>query len=373
MTARKIKVLIVDDSMVVRKLVGDALRGDPELEVVGTATDPFMARDKILELKPDVITLDIEMPKMDGLTFLKILMKQHPLPVIVMSSLSKSGSKIALDALEAGAMDVLAKPGSNVFLKDLAPELIYKIKAAAHSRNVRKSPLQAAGTQSMPSTPASANDGVALNSQGRIIGGLVRYNPRQVILLGSSTGGTEALRDVFEQLPGDLPGICIVQHIPANFSGPFAERLNAVSAVEVREAKDGDQLRPGLALVAPGDFHMVLQKRGVDGYAVHLKQGPKIMHHRPSVDLLFQSAVAIAGNRAVVGIFTGMGRDGAEGMLALRQAGAKTFAQDEKSSIVFGMPRAAMEIGAAEKMVPLNAIAVHIVKLAGQMSVAKIV
>lgn len=346
MMSKRIKVLVVDDSMVVRKLVSDALRTDPGIEVVGTATDPFMARDKILELKPDVLTLDIEMPKMDGLTFLKILMKQHPLPVIIMSSLSQAGSRIALDALEAGAVDVLAKPSSSGFRSEMTSELILKVKAAASATGHRLAPGFGGST-------------------GRITGGTVRYHPRQLIFLGASTGGTEALKEVFSQLPGDLPGICIVQHIPGSFSGPFAERLNSVSAVEVREARDGDVLHPGLALVAPGDYHMVLQKRGADGFMVQVKQGPKIMHHRPSIDLLFESAAPIAASRAVAGIFTGMGRDGADGLLALRKGGARTFAQDEKTSVVYGMPRVAAEVGAVEKVLPLQAIATYIVKAAG--------
>lgn len=353
LSTKKIRVLIVDDSMVVRKVVSDVLRSDPDLEVVGTAGDPYIARDKILELKPDVITLDIEMPKMDGLTFLKILMKHHPLPVIIMSSLSLAGSQIALEALEAGAVDVLPKPSSDRFMADLGAELIFKIKAAASSMQRTRAPLVA--------SPAH-----------RIASGTTRYNPRQLILLGASTGGTEALREVFSQLPGDLPGICIVQHIPATFSGPFAERLNSVSAIEVREAKDGDLLRPGLALVAPGDYHMLLQKRGPEGYSVSIKQAAKIMHHRPSVDLLFQSAAPIAGSRAVAGIFTGMGRDGAEGLLALRKSGAITFAQDEKTSIVYGMPKVAMETGAAERSVPLHGIAAYIVKAAGLAAASRI-
>ena len=357
MLNRKIKVLVVDDSMVVRKIVTDALRTDPEIEVVGTATDPYMARDKMLELKPDVITLDIEMPKMDGLTFLRLIMKQHPMPVIIMSSLTQAGSRIALDALEAGAVDVLLKPSSMVFLSDMAPDLIMKIKAAASARG-----------GSSPGALARAG------APGRMSSGVTRYHSKQLILLGASTGGTEALREVFSQLPGDLPGICIVQHIPGSFSGAFAERLNSVSAVEVREARDGDVLRRGLALVAPGDFHMLLHKRGEEGYMVQVKQGPKVMHHRPSIDLLFESAAPIAGSRVVAGIFTGMGSDGANGLLALRKAGARTFAQDEKTSVVYGMPRVAAEVGAAEKVVPLPAIPAYIVKaaaiVAGSASVA---
>jgi len=348
MIKRKIKVLVVDDSIIVRKMVGDALRADPELEVVGTANDAYVARDKILELNPDVLTLDIEMPKMDGITFLKILMKHHPMPVIIMSSLTPAGSKMALDALEAGAVDVLVKPGSSHFLTEIAAELILKIKAAAGSRAL-----------GAIRTPLLSGTG------GRLASAAVRYHPKQLILLGASTGGTEALKDVLTQLPGDLPGICIVQHIPESFSGPFAERLNSLSALEVREARDGDVLHPGLALVAPGDFHMILQKNGADSFKVQVRQGPKVRHHRPSIDLMFESAAPIAGSKAVAGILTGMGRDGADGLLALRSAGARTFAQDEKSCVVYGMPRVAFEIGAAEKVLPLDGVAAHIVKMVG--------
>jgi two-component system chemotaxis response regulator CheB len=200
---------------------------------------------------------------------------------------------------------------------------------------------------------------------------VIKYHPKQVILLGASTGGTEALRDVLAELPGDMPGICIVQHIPSDFSRPFAERLNAVSALEVREARDGDLVRPGLALIAPGDLHMTIHKRSPEGFHVQVRAGEKYGHHRPSVDLLFQSAASIMGPRAVAGLLTGMGRDGADGLLALRQAGARTFVQDEQSSVVFGMPRAAMENGAAEKMVSLPNIASHIVRLASVASVTK--
>lgn len=351
--SRPVRVLIVDDSMVVRKMVSDALRGDPQLEVVGTANDPYDARDKILELKPDVVTLDIEMPKMDGITFLKILMKHHPLPVIVMSSLSKAGSQMALDALEAGAVDVLAKPGSSIFLSDLAPDLIHKIKLAARApRGARLSAMAAGQAPQAPLVPGAS-----------------RPHPGQLILLGASTGGTEALKEVFALLPGGLPPILVVQHIPGSFSGPFADRLNSVSAVQVREARDGDVLHAGMALVAPGDYHMVVKRHAAGGYCVQVRTGPKIQHHRPSIDLCMQSAAPLAGKRAVAGIFTGMGRDGAEGLLALRQAGAQTFAQDEKTCVVFGMPRVAMELGAALKMLPLGSIASHIVRAASMAAV----
>jgi two-component system chemotaxis response regulator CheB len=342
MTSSKIKVLVVDDSMIVRKLLVDLLSADPAIEVVGAATDPYMARDMILELKPDVLTLDIEMPKMDGLTFLKLLMKQHPMPAIILSSLSTAGSGIALDALASGAVDVMAKPGSNSFSKELGPELLAKIKAAVGA----KRPIPS-------NTPAVAAPIANVGSY---------FDPRQIILIGASTGGTEALKEILARLPGNLPPICIVQHIPSAFSGAFAKRLDEACSLEVREAREGDVLRQGLALLAPGDCHMVLRKTGEQGYGISLKQGPKINFCRPSVDVLFESAAPLAGRRAVAGILTGMGEDGAAGLLKLRQAGARTFAQDQKSCVVYGMPRVAVQVGGVESIVPLDKIAEHIVK-----------
>jgi two-component system chemotaxis response regulator CheB len=367
MSDRKTRILVIDDSMVNRKWISEVLRADARLEVAGTATDPFSAREKILDLEPDVVVLDLDTPKMDGVTFLRLLMKERPLPVVAMALPGKTGSRRAVEALEAGAVDVIFKTPSDHFPGESASELLAKVTAAA-TRKI--SPLAVPKKITLPplipSSPAPGGNPVE-----RIPGGVIRYHPMQAILLGASTGGTEALRDVLMRLPGDLPGICIVQHIPEGFSSAFAERLNAVSTLEVREAKDGDSVRPGLALIAPGDLHMTIQKDGSQGYRVKISDGPKVAHHRPSVDLLFQSAAAIMGPRAVAGLFTGMGRDGAEGLLALRQAGAKTFAQDEESCVVFGMPRAAMENGAAEKMVPLSNIAAHIVKLAGITSTVK--
>ncbi len=370
MPDRKTRILVIDDSMLNRRWISDALGADPSLEVAGTATDPFTARDKILELQPDVVVLDLEMPKMDGVTFLRILRKQHPLPVVALALPGKSGSRLAMDALEAGAVDVVFKTASDLFVADSAPDLVAKVKAAA----CRKTPLQAVSKPAPPpppSLPPPVPSFPAAAPPDRIPGGIIRYHPRQVILLGASTGGTEALRDVLARLPADMPGICIVQHIPEGFSSAFAERLNAVCALEVREAREGDVVRQGLVLIAPGDLHMTIHKHGPEAFRVQVANGPKVGHHRPSVDLLFQSAAAIMGPRVVAGLFTGMGRDGAEGLLALRQAGAKTFAQDGESCVVFGMPRAAMELGAAEKMVPLAGIAAHIVKLAGLASVSK--
>lgn len=346
MSSRPIRVLVVDDSAVVRRLVTDALSSDPEIEVVGTATDPYFARDKIKELAPDVITLDLEMPRMDGLTFLRILMEQHPLPVIIMSSLTQQGSGPAMEALRLGAFDVLAKPHGSYSFGDLGPQLIARIKASAGARLRRPSAV----TPAIPPKPP-----VRARSYRR-------SNPREVILLGASTGGTEALREVLTHLPDGLPGIAIVQHIPPVFSKAFADRLNALCAFEVREAVDGDRLTPGLALIAPGDFHLMLQWQA-DHYRVRVTTGPQVWHQRPAVDLLFKSA-ADSGTapHALAGIFTGMGKDGAEGLLRLRERGAATFAQDEATSVVYGMPKVAWESGAAQVQVPLDRAAAHIVR-----------
>ncbi len=347
---RKIRVLIVDDSAVVRRYASEALAGDPEIEVVGTAEDPYVARDRLRELKPDVLTLDLEMPRMDGLTFLRLLMQSHPMPVIVMSSLSQRGSDFALEALRLGAVDFLGKPGSYNSFGDLGPQLVAKVKAAALAR-VRACPPDDRGVPASGSPPPDRPFSAAP----------VHRNPRSVILLGSSTGGTEALRDILTRLPGNLPGIAIVQHIPATFSKAFADRLNTLCALEVREATDGDRIAPGLALIAPGGFHMMLHW-SVDHYRVRVTGGPPVWHQRPAVDLLFKSAVDTgAAPHAVAGLLTGMGKDGAEGLLRLREKGAATFAQDEASCVVYGMPKAAWDCGAAQHQIPLDRIASHLI------------
>ena len=341
---RKIRVLVVDDSAVVRKLASDALSADPEIEVVGTAIDPYMARDKLRELSPDVLTLDLEMPRMDGLTFLRLLMERKPMPVVVMSSLTQRGSDYALEALRLGAVDFIAKPSGSFSFGDLGPQLIAKVKAAACAR-VRP----AARTPTVPPFRTTTQPPVSASHR--------YHNPRSVILLGSSTGGTEALRDILTRLPVDLPGIAIVQHIPATFSKNLADRLNTLCSLEVREAVDGDRLKPGLALLAPGGFHMMLQWAG-DHYHVRVASGPPIWHQRPAVDLLFKSAADCgAGPHAIAGILTGMGKDGAEGLLRLREKGAVTFAQDEASCVVYGMPKAAWECGAAQQQIALDRVA----------------
>ena len=334
--AKKIRVLVVDDSAVVRRMISEALSSDAEIEVVGTACDPFVARDKILELNPDVLTLDIEMPRMDGLTFLRILQHHRPIPVIIVSSLTPAGSRTALAALELGAVEVLAKPQSAWNLGDLRDQLARSVKGAMRARldNLRPPP---------PKIP-----GGPLECPGQ-------FSPRQLIVIGASTGGTEAIKDVLLRLPDGLPGILIVQHIPPVFSKTFADRLNELCAMEVREAVHGDEVRPGTALVAPGDFHMVVGW-GSDSYRVQLRQDPPIHHTRPAVDMLFNSAARCAGTQAVGVLLTGMGRDGAQGMQQLKLNGATTIAQNEASCVVYGMPRAAVELGVVDRLLPLEQI-----------------
>lgn len=370
MPPAKIRVLIVDDSAVVRKLVAEALAHDPVIEVAGTAMDPIFARTKINELKPDVITLDIEMPRMDGLTFLREIMETSPLPVIIMSSLSKAGSDHALEALRLGAVDVLGKPGGSYSFGDLGPQLCEKIKAAAGARLRPRGRTPPASAPRAPETPAGtgtrfpASCRTEPDTAQRIVlsSAHTRHHPRRVILLGASTGGTEALRAVLTRLPAGLPGIAVVQHIPPVFSKAFADRLNTLCAFEVREAADGDRLTAGLALIAPGNHHLLLQWEG-GGYRVRLSDGPPVWHQRPAVDILFKSAVEVAGAHAIAGVFTGMGKDGAEGLLRLRQKGAMTFSQDEASSIVYGMPKVSWELGGSRKQVSLADAARHVVSL----------
>ncbi len=365
MPDRRIKVLIVDDSAVVRKVLTEGLAGFPEIEVVGTAIDPYVARDKILSLQPDVLTLDIEMPRMDGLSFLKLLMKHRPMPVIVISSLTSSGSTHALEALQYGAVDVVAKPNGSYSAQADCGELAGKIKAAFQAR-VRRTPattFEPAVKAAPPPVGAPTPHGVR-PAGAPILGSAAlarnakrptrQYSSKQIILMGASTGGTEALKKVLTELSPDLPGICIVQHIPAHFSRAFAERLNGLCPYEVREARHGDRVQSGLALIAPGGFHMVL-RRSNNVYLVELNEGPPIHHQRPAVDVLFDSAVkAGAGPHALALVLTGMGADGAAGLLKLKEAGATTVAQDEASCVVFGMPREAIRLGGAQKVLSLD-------------------
>jgi two-component system chemotaxis response regulator CheB len=338
---RPIRVLVVDDSAIVRKILTEALAGEADIEVVGSAPDPYVARDKILSLHPDVLTLDIEMPRMDGLTFLKKLMHFHPLPAVVISSLAQPSCRAAVEALELGAVEVLAKPGGPYSVGELRHTLAAKIRAAAASR-VRSDPP--ALRPPSPATPPPA--------------AVVRPSlpADTVIAIGASTGGTEAIAAVLTRLPQSSPGIVIAQHIPPQFSRAFANRLNEICAVKVKEAEDGDVLQPGTALVAPGDFHMLLRV-AAGRYFVNVKTGPRVCYQRPSVDVLFSSVAETAGNRAIGVLLTGMGADGSRGLLQMRQAGARTIAQDEATCVVFGMPREAILLGAAEQVLPLAAVA----------------
>ncbi|MEK7678443.1 MAG: chemotaxis response regulator protein-glutamate methylesterase [Verrucomicrobiota bacterium] len=348
MNAKRIRVLIVDDSALVRKILTTSLARFPEIEVVGTATDPYVARDKILELNPDVVTLDIEMPRMDGITFLKVIMKHRPLPVIIMRSLTQAGSEKALAALQAGAVDVLDKPRGTYSAHEDGTRLAEKIRAAAVSR-LRGPPEEGDAPAPGPATAPREKTPLA-PATGH------RWHPRSLILLGASTGGTEALKAVLTSMSGDLPGICVVQHIPAYFSEAFANRMNQLCAMEVREAKNGDVVKPGLALIAPGGWHMLLKWTG-SHHVAELNQAPQVHHQRPAVDILFDSAVrAGSAPYTVAALLTGMGADGAAGLLKLREANARTIAQNEETCVVFGMPKEAIRLGAAQQILPLDRI-----------------
>lgn len=345
----KIRVLVVDDSALVRQAISDALGRDPDLEVVGTAPDPYVAREKIARLDPDVITLDLEMPRMDGLTFLRILMKHHPLPVVVVSSLTQAGSQAALEAIEAGAVDVLAKPDGTMSLGALGDKLAWHVKAAAEAGNRlrRRQPPPVAAPTRTPGVPSTL--------PGR------SPHDRQIIVIGASTGGVEALRRLVPQFPLELPPVAIVQHISAAFSRAVAERLNSLSGLAVREAGDDEPLRPGQCVIAPGDVHLAVEHRG-GGFRTRLVRSPPLHHCRPAVDVLFRSAAEAAGSHAVAAVLTGMGSDGALGMKAIREAGGRTLAEHPDSCVVYGMPRAAIELGVVDRVVLLDDMATAIVE-----------
>lgn len=341
-----IKVLIVDDSAIVRNVFTKELSTYPDIEVVGTAPDPFVARDKIVQLKPDVLTLDIEMPRMDGLTFLKKLMKYYPVPTVIVSSLTPKGSAMSLEALDVGAVDVVAKPGGSYSVADIRAELVDKIRAASVAN------LSRDRSQERQETVVERTTGKRSMTE----------TTNKVIAIGASTGGTEAIKAVLTKLPADMPGVVIVQHMPANFTAAFADRLNGICQMTVREAKNNDPVVPGTALVAPGNFHMILRRSGAQ-YYVEVKTGPMVHHQRPAVDILFKSTARYAGANAVGVILTGMGSDGAEGLLEMKKAGAKTIAQDEKSCVVFGMPKEAIKAGAADRVMSLTSIAGEIIRM----------
>ena len=339
---KKIRVLIVDDSAVVRKIFSEELSKHPDIEIVGTAPDPFVARDKIVALNPDVITLDIEMPRMDGLTFLRKLMKYYPLPAIIVSSLTPRGGKLTLEAMEIGAVDVISKPGASYTVGDMSSQLAEKIRAASRARIIRKD----SDTAVVETAPLKA----------------LAQTSHKVIAIGASTGGTEALKQVLTRLPANSPGITVVQHMPANFTAAFADRLNSLCQMTVREARDNDSVVPGLALIAPGNFHMIMRRSGAR-YYVEVKTGPMVHHQRPAVDILFKSTAKYAGANAIGVILTGMGADGAEGLLEMKMAGASTIAQDEHSCVVFGMPKEAIKVGAVDKVLSLDQIATEMMRM----------
>ena len=334
-----IRVLIVDDSAVVRKVLTEELSKYSDINVVGTAVDAYVARDKIVKLKPDVITLDVEMPRMDGISFLAKLMKHYPTPVVIVSSLTPEGSQAAVTALELGAVEVISKSGSQYSIPDVGRQLVRAIRIASKARPSRRL------LSSAPMTPVTLPPEL-LESQGR----------NKIIAVGASTGGTQAIETVLGGLPFNSPSILVVQHMPEHFTATFASRLNEVCQIQVREAKDNDPVVPGQALIAPGNHHMILQKSGTR-YVVRIKEGAPVHHQRPSVDVLFYSVAAQAGAGAVGVLLTGMGADGARGLLAMRQNGAATIAQDEDSCVVFGMPKEAIRLGAAAQVQPLNKIA----------------
>lgn len=342
MSTPKIKVLCVDDSALIRNLLQEIIDAEPDMEVVAVAPDPLIARDLIKQHNPDVLTLDVEMPRMDGLDFLERLMRLRPMPVLMVSSLTQAGSEVTLRALELGAVDFIAKPSMGIRngMLDYAEEITGRIRAAARSR-----PRQ----RPQSSTPITALAAPMMSSE-------------KLIIIGASTGGTEAIRQVLEPLPANSPAILITQHMPGGFTRSFAERLNRLCRITVKEAENGERVLPGHAYIAPGDHHLELARSGAN-YITRLHDGPPVNRHRPSVDVLFRSAARCAGRNAVAALLTGMGKDGAAGLLEMRQAGAPTLAQDEQSCVVFGMPREAIALNAAMEVAALDDIAPRLIAL----------
>lgn len=346
---RKIRVMVIDDSAIVRKILSETLAVEPDIEVVGTAPDPIVGLEKIKRLKPDVLTLDIEMPRMDGLTFLKSLMQTQPMPVILISSLAQSSVDIALEALRYGAVDVMAKPSGPYSVGELRTSLSNRIRAAARAK------LRKHSASEVARAPAPALE-KPVSTQ---------LDPARIIAMGASTGGTEAIASVLTHLPGEVPPILITQHIPPMFSRSFATRLDKLCRMDVREAVDGDLPRAGLVLIAPGGFHMLLERYG-GVYRIKIKDGPLVCYQRPSVDVLFTSVSMVAGPKAVGVMLTGMGNDGAQGMKQMKDKGAYNIAQDEASCVVFGMPREAIRAGAVDQILPLDRIASALINACSQ-------
>lgn len=355
--ARPIRVLVVDDSASVRQAMSTILQQDPCIEVMATASDPYMAVEKIKREVPDVITLDVEMPRMDGLTFLDRLMAQHPIPVVICSSLTERGSATALAALEKGAVDIIAKPklGTRQFFEESAIRICDAVKSAARA--------QLRPQHARPPTPSPKLTADAMLPKGH--GHAMIETTEKIVAVGASTGGTEALRHFLEALPLASPGIVVVQHMPEKFTASFAQRLDQLCRLRVKEAVHGDSVLRGQALIAPGNQHMLLKRSGAR-YYVEIKDGPLVSRHRPSVDVLFRSAARYAGKNAVGIIMTGMGDDGARGLLEMREAGAFTLAQDEASCVVFGMPKEAIACGAVCKVAPLDRLAAESLRAAAQ-------
>ena len=363
----RVRVLIVDDSALVRRILTDVLSADPALEVVGTASDAYMAREKIKQLNPDVLTLDVEMPKMDGVTFLRNLMRLRPMPVVMVSSLTEHGAEVTLDALAVGAVDYLPKPKIDIAatLTDYADELRAKIRSAATAR-VRPYTGSAASNGSASVAPRLGVDVVLAKTPARR---QFRTTDR-IIAIGASTGGTEAIKEVLAQLPADTPGVVITQHIPKAFSTPFARRMDACCQMTVYEAEDGQMILPGHAYIAPGDQHLLVVRDGAR-YVCRLDNGPPVNRHKPSVDVLFRSVAQQAGRNAIGVILTGMGKDGAVGLKEMRDAGSPTIAQDEATSVVWGMPGEAVAIGAAVETLALGQVAARVSALAESMDLTR--
>jgi two-component system chemotaxis response regulator CheB len=351
---KPIRVLIVDDSAVVRQTMKEILESDPQIEVMATAADPYIAVERIKHEVPDVITLDVEMPRMDGITFLEKLMAQRPIPVVICSTLTEKGSETALAALEKGAVEVITKPklGTRQFLEESAIRICDVVKAAAHVRVGRSRPP----VETLRVAPKLTADAVLAKASSHAM----IETTEKIIVVGASTGGTEALRVFLESMPLDAPGMVIVQHMPEKFTASFAQRLDSLCRVTVKEAADGDSVLRGQALIAPGNKHTLLKRSGAR-YYVEVKDGPLVSRHRPSVDVLFRSTARYAGKNAVGVILTGMGDDGAHGMQEMKEAGAFNFAQDEASCVVFGMPAEAIKLGCVDRILSLNQLAHEVV------------
>lgn len=353
----KIRVMIIDDSAVVRQVIRETLEREPDIEVIGAAADPLFALDKMKADWPDVITLDVEMPRMDGITFLRKIMSEHPTPVVICSSLAEKGAETTMEALAAGAVNIITKPkiGVKQYLQEASNDLVSAVRAAARS-NVRN--MHAAARA--PLTPPPKLTADAMLTARAAASTAMSKTTEGIIAIGTSTGGTQALEVVLQILPAVCPGIVIVQHMPEKFTAMFAARLNSICKLEIREAQNGDRVIPGRALIAPGGRHMMLRRSGAQ-CIVEVTDGPLVNRHKPSVDVLFRSVAQVAGKNALGIIMTGMGDDGARGMLEMHQAGAKTVAQDEATCVVYGMPREAVKLGGVDKIVPLDLIAREII------------